>query len=360
MSMLLAAALVLAGAGHAPSVHAEDAAPPDAATAAAETPSATTEAPAAADAPAATDTPAATEGDAAAPSGPTEVQVGAYVMRVSNVSQKDGTFNVDMWVWLRWKGDLRPDKTFEVADGSITSRSDTEILEDEGFHYTSVRVQALVYHDFDVRRFPMDDHTLDIDIEDSTYDDSTVRYVADRGTALDPGLQVPGWGVSLLAPRAAEHVYPTDYGLRSTGSANSVYSRLTIPIELKRESMMALVKQFWISGLAVVLALLALLIHSHDLDARFGLGVGSIFAASANAFVLADNLPKTTSLTLAEQLNLLSVAVIFISVFVSIWSLRLRYAGRAEDSIKLDKTALIVLATAYVIANITIIKISLG
>ncbi|MBS7540862.1 ligand-gated ion channel [Ancylobacter lacus] len=348
---LLAAVLVLPPMGAASIAHAEDAPPPAAATAATDAP-----------APAA-DAAAATEGDKAAapaPAGPTEVQVGAYILRISNVSQKDGTFNVDMWVWLRWKGDLRPDKTFEVADGSITSRSDTEVLEDEGYHYTSVRVQALVYHDFDVRHFPMDDHTLDIDIEDSTYDDSTIRYVADRGMALDPGLQVAGWGVSLLQPRATEHVYPTDYGLRSTGSATSVYSRLTIPIALKRESMMALVKQFWISGLAVVLALLALLIHSHDLDARFGLGVGSIFAASANAFVLADNLPKTTSLTLAEQLNLLSVAVIFLSVFVSIWSLRLRYAGRAEDSVKLDRIALIGLAVFYVIANVAIIRVSLG
>jgi hypothetical protein len=37
-------------------------------------------------------------------SGPTRVAVGAYILRVSKVSQKDGTFDVDMWVWMRWKG----------------------------------------------------------------------------------------------------------------------------------------------------------------------------------------------------------------------------------------------------------------
>ena len=45
--------------------------------------------------------------DAGAP--PAEVAMGAYLLRLSNVSQKDGTFNVDMWVWFRWKGDdLKP------------------------------------------------------------------------------------------------------------------------------------------------------------------------------------------------------------------------------------------------------------
>ncbi len=66
------------------------------------------------------------------------------------------------------------------------------------------------------------------------------------------------------------------------------------------------------------------------------MGVGSIFAASANAFVITGELPPTTAVTLAEQINLIAVGIIFISVFVSIWSLRLRYQGRDDDSLKLD------------------------
>jgi len=283
---------------------------------------------------------------------PHEVQVGAYILRISNVSQKDGTFDVDMWVWMRWKGSgIEPQNTFEIANGVINSRSDTAVLQDDGYNYSTIRVQATLFHQFDVKRFPLDNHRITIELEDSTYDASTMRYVADRGTALDPGLSVPGWKVRLEQPTATAHVYPTDYGLRSSATPSANYSRLVLAVDLERNSMMVLFKEFWISILSVGLSLLALLVHSHDLDARFGLGVGSIFAASANAFVLSDNLPKTTTVTLAEEINLLAVGTIFVTVFISIWSLRLRYAGREEASLRLDKWALIVVTAAYVAAN---------
>ncbi|MEO0063387.1 MAG: hypothetical protein RLZZ08_1947 [Pseudomonadota bacterium] len=299
---------------------------------------------------------AADPAEASASAQPQVVQVGSYILRINNVSQKDGTFDVDMWVWMRWKGSgLEPQKTFEIANGVINSRSDTSVLDDQGFHYSTVRVQATLFHQFDVKRFPLDNHRITIELEDSTYDASTLRYVADRGTALDPGLTVPGWKVGLERPVAAEHVYPTDYGMRSSATKSAVYSRLVLAIDLERNSMMVLFKEFWISILSVGLALLALFVHSHDLDARFGLGVGSIFAASANAFVLSDNLPKTTSVTLAEEINLLAVGPIFVTVFISIWSLRLRYADREGASLRLDKVSLIVVGSGYVIANLALL-----
>jgi hypothetical protein len=294
----------------------------------------------------------ATSGTAQQQAGPADVQVGAYILRVSKVSQKDGTFDVDMWVWMRWKSvAIEPQKTFEIANGVINSRSDTAVLDDNGYKYSTIRVQATLFHQFDVKRFPLDNHRITIELEDSTYDSTVLRYIADRGTALDPHLSVPGWQVRLEKPAVSQNVYPTDYGLRSSATPTAVYSRLILAVDLERNSMMVLLKEFWISLLAVALSLLALLVHSHDLDARFGLGVGSIFAASANAYVLSDNLPQTTAVTLAEQLNLLAVGTIFATVFVSIWSLRLRYAEREAASLKLDWAALIAISGIYIVAN---------
>ena len=119
-------------------------------------------------------------------------------------------------------------------------------------------------------------------------------------------------------------------------------------------------KAFWISLLSVLLGLLAFLIKSDDLDARFGMGVGSIFAASANAFVIADSLPQTTAVTLAEQINLIAVGVIFTSVFISIWSLRLRYAGRDDDSLRLDRNAMFGLGALYLALNVLVMSVDLS
>ncbi len=265
---------------------------------------------------------------------PFEVDAGAYILRLMNVSPKDGSFEVDMWVWFRWKGaDIDPVNTFEIANGIISNREVLPTTLDGDMNYASARVQATIYQDFDVHRFPMDNHVLQIAIEDSASIDTDLRYRPDSGTALDPAVSVAGWGLKLLPPVVAPHRYDTDYGMHASGDAASSYSRLQIQIDLMRTSYGVLFKSFWISLLSVVLGLLALLVKADDLDARFGMGVGSIFAASANSFVIADSLPPTTSVTLAEQINLIAVAVIFVSVFVSIWSLRLRYAGCEEASL---------------------------
>ena len=54
---------------------------------------------------------------AALADGPSKVQVGAYVLRINNVSQKDGTFNVDMWLWFRWQG--ADPKAYDVASAKL-------------------------------------------------------------------------------------------------------------------------------------------------------------------------------------------------------------------------------------------------
>jgi hypothetical protein len=282
----------------------------------------------------------------------TEVQTGAYILRLSKVSPRDGSFDVDMWLWFRWKGaDVRPDLTFELANGVITSRSESQVEDDGGINYATVRVQATIFHDFDVRRFPLDNHVIAINIEDAELNNTQLSYVVDEGIALDPAVNVSGWKTTLMPTAVAPHLYNTNYGLRSAEAAGGTYSRFSMPIALERTSYGPLFKAFWISALAVLLGLLAFLIKADDLDARFGMGVGSIFAASANAFVISDALPPTTAVTLAEQINLIAVGVIFTSVFISIWSLRLRYADQEQASLTLDRTAMWALGALYLALN---------
>ena len=174
-----------------------------------------------------------------------EVQTGAYIMRLGNVSPRDGSFDVDMWMWFRWQGaDIRPDLTFELANGIITTRTDTEVLNDEGYNYSTMRILGTIFHDFDVRRYPMDDHVITIDIEDSLLESTRLVYVADEGIALDPQVLVAGWDVGIEPATATTHTYETTYGFRSSGSEGATYSRLTIPITLERTSYGTLFKSF--------------------------------------------------------------------------------------------------------------------
>lgn len=294
-----------------------------------------------------------------AASGPVTVQVGAYILRINDVVQKDGTFTVDMWTWFRWKdGDVKPYETFEISNGRIENRSEVSVQRDGDINYASLRIEATVFHDYDVKKYPMDDHFLTISIEDQAAAIDRIVYATDDNTAMDPGVNVQGWAVKLAAPTAADHVYPTNYGLLSSAAA-STYSQLNFNVELHREGFGPLFKQFWIAGLSVLLGLLAFKVKATDLDARFGLGVGSIFAASANAFVISDSLPQSTVITMAEQINFLAIGTIFLCVAMSIFSLRLCYLGKDAQSEQLDTRAMAVIGIGYVAINVAIVAISL-
>lgn len=166
-----------------------------------------------------------------------------------------------------------------------------------------------------------------------------------------------GWNVVIGRASVVDHTCATNYGNRSSGTDKADYSRFIVPISLARITYAPLFKDFWVSGLSVLLGLMAFRVRAPDLDASFGLGVGSIFAVSANAFVISDSLPATTIVTLAEQINFLAIGTIFLSVFMSIASLRLCYAGRDDASERLDRWSLAIIGLGYVVANIAIVAL---
>lgn len=300
--------------------------------------------------------------DDAPPAAPAEVTLGMYINQVREVNLREGTYVVDFWMWFRWRDPaLNPAQTFELVNGEIQNRIDSDVTDDLDHKYTSVRIVARMYHVFDVDHFPYDNHSLHIDIEDVEHEAHLQVYRPDTTySQLDPGVHVAGWDVSLGTTSAANHVYNTNYGFLSIGTdTNAPFSRFQQRIELRRgEGGTPLLKLFWVTFLSVLLGLLALRVHVTDLDARFGLSVGSIFAAMANTYVLGEILPETEAITMAEQMNFLGVGTIFLAVFISIASIRLVYAGREDASRKLDWYAFVGLGLLYIAGNLLVVRLN--
>jgi hypothetical protein len=274
------------------------------------------------------------------PAAPAEVHVGIYVNRITEVSLKSNHFDVDFWIWFRWLGDtLSPLDTFDLVGGSIQSRSGEVKGESKEFHYAAVRVNAEVTQFFDVTRFPFDDHTLRIAIEDTKAEAHALVYVPDvANSGVAPDVQVPGWAVSAAAAEVAPHGYATNYGDISlpTGDA-SQYSRFVLPVELRRSGAGYFAKLFFGLFIAVGIALLALHIKPTDLDPRFGLPVGAIFAAVGSLYVTSSILPDTNTMTLSDRLHILAFVTIFLTLVESTIALKLWGAGNEEGAKKLDR-----------------------
>lgn len=289
---------------------------------------------------------------------PPEVYVGLYVSQIYEVSLKENKFSVDFYVWFRWQGDeIKPLESFEVVNGRIESKEG--IYEDtiKGFNYATCRVVATMTKFWDISRFPLDNHILTIEIEDNENEEFKLKYLPDtENCGINPQVQIPGWKLAKTWPQVVAHSYKTNYGDISLPTANeSIYSRFIYSISAVRPGYGYFFKLFFWVFIAALIAFLSFFIKPTDLDPRFGLGVGAIFAAVASEYVIASSLPDTNILTMADKLHILAFVFIFLSIAESVISLRLFSTGKEETSRRMDKFGFVIFLVLYVILSLLIL-----
>lgn len=283
---------------------------------------------------------------------PENAFVGVYLNQIYDVSMKDNRLSVDFYIWFRWKNpEFKPHKSFEIVNGQIESRKTVYQDVIEGYQYAVVRVNANLIKFWDVKRFPLDDHVLTIEIEDSENEDFKLTYLADtKNSALSPDLNVPGWKVDRGWSEIVPYVYKTNYGdITLPSDSQSTYSRFIYSVDIIRPDMGYFWKLFLSSFIITLIAFLAFLIRPIDLDPRFGLGVGSLFAAVAAQYVVTSSLPDTNVMTLADQLQLVSIVFIFMSLVQSTVSLMYFEKDDIKTSERLDRLSLVAFTAAYLL-----------
>lgn len=271
------------------------------------------------------DEPGKTEAERTPPPGhendvPQNVKVGVYVDRIPELSIRDSTWTADFYIWFLWDDEsLNPGETFQVVNGEIISRTLLEMKDVNDAHYALYRAVATITKIFDVTRFPRDDHLLTISIEDMEAQSYQFQYVADdSNSSISSRVSVPGYTIYRTAGVVKPHSYKTtrgDPGLPADYKAT--YSQYTYGIWLARPDWGLYVKMFLALFAAVFIALLGFFVKPVD---RFGLSIGSFFAAVANSYITSSLIPDTGAATLADQINATGMIVIAIVIFQSIIS----------------------------------------
>jgi hypothetical protein len=118
---------------------------------------------------------------------------------------------------------------------------------------------------------------------------------------------------------------------------------------LEREGKGLFFKLFIGLFISVLMSLLTFFVNPLDLDPRFGLSVGAIFAAIASQYVITSALPQNDRITLVDILHDISFIFIFISILVSTVSLHFMKTERKPLSQKIDRRCFVVLSISYII-----------
>lgn len=297
---------------------------------------------------------------------PETVHVGVYVNGVQDVSFKDSKYVVDFYVWFRWRADtpvedLKPLEAFEVMNGRIDSKSSVVERRIGKDNYASARVLATINEVWQLRAFPFDSHRLRVHIEESAHDLRALRFVPDvENSRLGEEMRLSGWTFSNFAIAVSDKVYKTNYGdVSLPRDAESAYSRVTFAADMVRDGNGLALKILTIVFLSTLVAFVGFGIRPIDLDPRFGLGIGALFAVVASEFIVSSLVPDSGVITLADQLHILALAMIFGSVVVSAWALKLAETDREAEAEQLDRRCLIGFPIVFVLVALAMILMQL-
>ncbi len=291
-----------------------------------------------------------------------EVMVGAFVNQIHEFSLRDNSFTVDFYLWFRWKNpNLKPYETFSVIDGRIENRTEAVVRElPGGERHAYTRVVAKITRFFDISDYPLDNHQLAIIVEEEDSESQKVRYVADTtNSAASPTILLPGWVFERLSSEAGVGTYHSNFGDPTLPTGNSAsYARLTTAVTFTRVGANFFIKLFFGLWACVLLSILAFFMRPVNVDPRFGVGVGALFGAIASQYVVANALPDSNVITLADQMHLVAFLFIITSVTQSTVSLWLWETDRQVASHRLDVWFRIGMPVAYVIATALLIHSS--
>jgi len=298
--------------------------------------------------------------EAPARTAPARVVVGMYLNRLPTVSLRENRFVADFYLWFRWDDpELDPAATFEVVGGRIERQDVTYDGRPEGRNYVVLRVVASVSIAWDVSRFPLDDHAIEIRLEDAESEATDLVYEPDlENTGTDPGVVVPGWTILRERVEIDPNVYVTNWG-RAELAANteSVFSQFRFRIGLVRPGIGYFFKLFTGLFMAVATAFLVFFIRPTETDPRFGLGVAAVFGAVSSLWVTTSSLPETTQITVADRLHIIAFTFILASIAQSTQSLRLYETGRKDESQRLDVRSFWIVAPLYVVLTVLAIVV---
>jgi hypothetical protein len=288
-----------------------------------------------------------------------EVKVGSYVENVRDLSIADSSFSADFYIWFSWKGDkeLNPGEMFQVVGGSIDEKElSSEHYQEGGSNYQRYKVSATFDKVFDTRRFSLEDHMLNIYIEDKKNDGAKMNYVVDESSAISSRVNIPGYRVTDFQSVVKPHEYKSTFSSPNANGQNRVFSQYAMGISVARADVGFYLKIFLPYLMSVILGMVVLWTKSELIDARTGLGGAAFFGVVANAYVVSSLVPANAgTFGLLDALNISSLISVFLIVAAAIISYNLYHRQeKVELSQALDKVVFFSISAGYLILSIAL------
>lgn len=286
-------------------------------------------------------------GAAAQPS-PPPVYAGVWLHDVTRFDQKDGVFDVDMDVWLKWTGDLDPERV-SIANAADVERTPLGEERDGSWRSQRWRVRGTLRGEFPLHRFPFDTPVLRIVLELPEREGRLVADLASSG--MSERFSLTGWSYRpTFVPRHARVVLGSDLGSIVHEAAPTAVRRVSYEVTLVRPLTTVSLKLFFPLLIVLLVAMIAFWIAPDGIEARAGIGVTALLSCFAFQFTVSDSMPAVAYLTFADLLFIFAYLGTTIALGVTVAAYVLDRRGHAERAAQVDRIARVVLPVALAFA----------
>jgi peptide/nickel transport system substrate-binding protein len=268
-----------------------------------------------------------------------KVYAGVYLHDVAKFDQKDGVFDADFELWVKWLGDFDPAE-LRIANAAETERQEKGKEKDGEWQSMRWRVRGTMRGEFPVQNFPFDSQTLQIVLELPEKYGELVPDLA--GSGMRERFSVTGWLYEpFFTPRVAQETYRSDLGGIIGEGRPTAVRRAAFEVTLSRPLLTAGIKLFLPLLVILMVAVVALFIHPKELEVRAAVGVTALLACFAFQFAVADSMPNVAYITLADILFLVSYAICAVLMAVSVAGFWLHEHDKEKAWQRLDVAGLI-------------------
>ncbi len=293
---------------------------------------------------------------------PDSVKVGAYVISVHDINFHDKEYTIRFWLWFQYDNP-KFDFTKQIDIPNAKSIDPPDVLYDsiDGKAWVMLKMKCTMKESWQVGDFPFDSQHLHVQIENSIFDKSAMVFDPDlSGSNYEKETAVDGWTIRNFSINTTTNDYETGFGDYRLSAQHTEFATFNIDMDIERDARGLFMKIFIGMYIAFLIAIISFTPNPWELEPRFGLPVGGLFAAVGNKYIIDSLLPESSHFTLVDTLHTLTFLGIFGTLLVSAVALKLHDWGRKEASIKVSRIGAITVISAYVILNVVFIWLALA
>lgn len=291
---------------------------------------------------------------------PDTVKVGAFVISVHDINFRDKEYTVRFWLWFLYDNpefdfttqlDIPNAKTIEPPESII----DTV----DGKTWVMLKMKCVMKENWSVEDFPFDRQHLKVLIENSILDHTVLIFDPDmNGSKFDDQEAIDGWKILNFTVGVRDNFYATGFGDPRPDRDHQTFSQFTIDLDIERSAWGLFMKIFLGMYIAFFIALISFTPHPSEMEPRFGLPVGGLFAAVGNKYIIDSILPESSSFTLVDTLHALTFIGIFGTLLVSAIALKQFDMGKKELSEATNRRGFKIVVALYVTLNLIFITLA--